>query len=119
MSPVDVVKYVLFKEDIEIDSKFSKIIVNKYLSSYDPMLCSIVNSYFNDVRLNEIDDNFYLQFLRKVLPKCPRKFISVEKFQKPDKPSEESKRIAELEEISQKEIDLYLKEFNLNTEKYG
>ena len=103
--------------DINIaDSQlFSPYITNRYLTFVDPRINHLINNTVNKygIAFNSLD---HYKFLFHLIPKTKRKFIHYIKKKKKNKIVLE--RIANQLEISQREVDLYSKNFKINTKKY-
>ena len=103
--------------DINIaDSQlFSPYITNRYLTFVDPRINHLINNTDNKygIAFNSLD---HYKFLFHLIPKTKRKFIRYIKKKKKNKIVLE--RIANQLEISQREVDLYSKNFKINTKKY-
>ena len=103
--------------DINIaDSQlFSPYITNRYLTFVDPRINHLINNTVNKygIAFNSLD---HYKFLFHLIPKTKRKFIRYIKKKKKNKIVLE--RIANQLEISQREVDLYSKNFKINTKKY-
>ena len=103
--------------DINIaDSQlFSPYITNRYLTFVDPRINHLINNTVNKygIAFNSLD---HYKFLFHLIPKTKRKFIRYIKKKKKNKIV--LKRIANQLEISQREVDLYSKNFKINTKKY-
>ena len=103
--------------DINIaDSQlFSPYITNRYLTFVDPRINHLINNTVNKygIAFNSLD---HYKFLFHLIPKTKRKFIHYIKKKKKNEIVLE--RIANQLEISQREVDLYSKNFKINTKKY-
>ena len=109
------------KKQSELDlsdyNVYSPYIINRFLSQYNKDVCYIINHTVNKHCDGNLDKEFHYKFLTNVLPKLKKKFIRYIKKKKEDKKPNYDK-CASLHEISKREVDLYFKEFNLNTKKY-
>ena len=103
--------------DISDQTLYSPYIINRFLSQYNKDVCYIINHTVNKHCDGNLDKEFHYKFLTNVLPKLKKKFIRYIKKKKEDKKPNYDK-YASLHEISKREVDLYFKEFNLNTKKY-
>lgn len=109
-----------YKKNTEIEisdyNNYSPFIINRYLSHYNDNICFIVNHTVN--RINDINFNkdFHYKFLINILPKVKNKFIN---YIKRDKPKTENfSKCANLHEVSEREIELYFKNYGLNIKNY-
>jgi len=94
---------------------YSPYITNRYLSFVNPACARLINSTVNKYGL-VFDSTHHYNFLFNLVPKTKRKFIRYIKKKKVDKKTFE--RLSRQLEVSEREIDLYSQNFNINIKKY-
>ena len=94
---------------------YSPYITNRYLTFVNPTISHLINNTVNKYGLVFNSAEHY-KFLFSLIPKTKRKFIRYVKKKKQDKKTFE--RLSNHLEISQREIELYSQNFNINIKKY-
>ena len=95
---------------------YSPYITNRYLTHINPQITLLVNNTVNKygIAFSSLD---HYKFMFNLIPKTKRKFIRYIKKKKIDKKS--LSQLANQMELSEKEVELYLEDFEINTNKYG
>ena len=95
---------------------YSPYITNRYLTHINPQITLLVNNTVNKygIAFSSLD---HYKFMFNLIPKTKRKFIRYIKKKKIDKKS--LSQLANQMELSEKEVELYLENFEINTNKYG
>ena len=95
---------------------YSPYITNRYLTHINPQITLLVNNTVNKygIAFSSLD---HYKFVFNLIPKTKRKFIRYIKKKKIDKKS--LSQLANQMELSEKEVELYLENFEINTNKYG
>ena len=107
-NPVDI--------NIAASGLYSPYITNRYLTHINPQITLLVNNTVNKygIAFSSLD---HYKFMFNLIPKTKRKFIRYIKKKKIDKKS--LSQLASQMELSEKEVELYLENFEINTNKYG
>lgn len=111
------IAFDIYSVDINIaDSQlYSPYITNRYLSFVNPTIAHLINTTVNKYGLVFSATEHY-KFLFNFIPKTKRKFIRYTKKKKQDKNTFE--RLSRQLEVSEREIELYSQNFNINIKKY-
>jgi hypothetical protein len=105
--------------NVEHESGYNPYMINRWLSMYSPQLANILNLTSNRLYgVFETKRESY-DFLLKIIPKsAPRRINYIKKVKK-DKKDETDivELLASSLELSKREINLYIKESNMNLER--
>jgi len=117
----DFVTNILFEKnkiDIDITSMelYSPYIINRYITFADKSLVHLVNNSVNKYGAVFTINVEHYNFLHVLIPKLKRKYINYTKKIKKDKKIYE--RVCERYELSEREVDLYSENFQINIKKY-
>ena len=117
----DFVTNILFEKnkiDVDITSAqlYSPYIVNRYITFSDKQFTFLINNSVNKFGAIFNTNIEHYNFLHVLIPKTKRKYINYTKKVKRDK--EIYERVCKQYELSQREVDLYSKNFKINIKKY-
>ena len=103
--------------DISEHQIYSPYIVNRFLSQRRDDICYLINSTVNVLHEKNHDKDFHYRFLRGILPRgLGKKFIRYIK--KAKNKSTDVGRAPEIHELSRREIELYVEQFNVDVSRY-
>ena len=105
--------------NVEHESGYNPYMINRWLSMYSPQIANIINLTSNRLYSVFQTKKESYDFLMKILPKCAPRRINYIKKVKKDKKEEIDvvELLASSLELSKREINLYIKESNIDLER--
>lgn len=120
----DYLNKILFKtkgpdtENIQDDTEFQPFLVQRWSTMYSPEVTVIINQTSNTMWPVLSDKTMWFQYMHGVIPKCKFKRINYIKKKKDTDTVQGQKqtiqKIANKLEISSREVNLYIEQFNLD-----
>jgi len=120
----DYLNKILFKtkgpdtENIQDDTEFQPFLVQRWSTMYSPEVTVLINQTSNTMWPVLSDKTMWFQYMHGVIPKCKFKRINYIKKKKDTDTVQGQKqtiqKIANKLEISSREVNLYIEQFNLD-----
>jgi len=103
-------------DNVEQSEEFQPFLVQRWCSMYSPQISDIVNQTSNRV-WTVLDKEMWFKYLNGILPACKFKRINYIKKKKDTETKAANKqsvtKLANYLEISSREVNLYIEQFNL------